>query len=109
VEKGRTRTGKEFGKKSSWYKRGGNEVVIFVPATPNLQLQKKYRKEVKREGFKIKVVEKAGIAIKRLLQKSDLFILRQCEREERKGPCNRESVICEIKGAFFWEDPDQDF
>ena len=34
----------KMGKKSSWYKRGGNEAVIFVPATPNLQLQKEYHK-----------------------------------------------------------------
>ena len=44
---------------------------MFVPATPNSQLQKKYQKQIGRQGFKIKVVEKAGIAIKRLLQKSD--------------------------------------
>jgi len=58
-------------KKNDWYKRGGNEAIIFLPATPNSQLQRKYQKEIKRQGFKIKVVEKAGIAIKRLLQRSD--------------------------------------
>ena len=25
-------------KRSKWYKKGGNEAVIFVPATPNSQL-----------------------------------------------------------------------
>ena len=87
----------------SWYKRGGNEAVIFVPATPNSQLQK-YQMEIKRQGFKIKVVKKAGVPIRRLLQKSDPFKPRQCEREdcqvcwtEGKGPCNRESVTYEIK------------
>ena len=90
--------------KSSWYKRGGNEAIIFVPATPNSQLQKKYQTEIKRQGFKIKEVEKAGVEIKRLLQKSDPFKPRQCGREdcqvcrtEGKGPCNRESVTYEIK------------
>ena len=93
-------------KKHSWYKRGGSESVMFVPATPNSQLQKKYQKEIERQGFKIKVVEKAGIAIKRLLQMSDPFKPRQCEREdcpvcrtEGKGPCSRESVTYEIKCA----------
>ena len=93
-------------KKHSWYKRGGSESVMFVPATPNSQLQKKYQKEIERQGFKIKVVEKAGIAIKRLLQKSDPFKPRQCEREdcpvcrtEGRGPCSRESVTYEIKCA----------
>ena len=30
-----------------------------MPATPNSQLWKKYQMEIKRQGFKIKVVEKA--------------------------------------------------
>ena len=52
-------------KKNDWYKRGGNEAVIFVPATPNSQLlQSKHQKEIKQQGFKIKVVEKAGIEIR---------------------------------------------
>ena len=59
-------------KKNDWYKRGGNEAFIFVPATPNSQLQRKYQKEIKPQGFKIKVVEKAGIAIKKL---------RDCSRD----------------------------
>ena len=92
-------------KKNDWYKRGGNEAVIFVPATPNSQLlQRKYQKEIKRQGFKIKVVEKVGIAIKRLLQRSDPCKPRQCEREDclvcrtdGKGPCDRQSVTYEIK------------
>ena len=91
-------------KKNDWYKRGGNEAVIFVPATPNSQLQRKYQKEIKRQGFKIIVVENASIAIKKLLQKSDPCKPRQCEREDclvctkdGKGPCDRQSVTCEIK------------
>ena len=71
----------KFGKKSSWYKRGGNEAVIFVPATPNSQLHKKYQTEIKRQVLKVKVVEKAGVAIKRLLQKFDPFKPRQCGQE----------------------------
>ena len=50
---------------------GTSWAVIFLPATPNSQLQRKYQKEIKRQRFKIKVVEKAGIAIKRLFQRSD--------------------------------------
>ena len=71
----------KIGKKSSWYKRGGK----VVPATPNSQLQKMYQTEIKRQGFRIKVVEKAGVAIKRLLQKSDPFKPRQCESIEIGG------------------------
>ena len=35
-------------KKSNWYKKSGNEAIIFVPATKNSQLQKRYQKEIKR-------------------------------------------------------------
>ncbi|XP_022810130.1 uncharacterized protein LOC111347144, partial [Stylophora pistillata] len=72
--------------------------------TPNSRLRKEYQTEIKQQGFNIKVVEKAGIAIKRLLQKSDPFKPRQCGREDcpvcstgGKGPCDRESVTYEIK------------
>ena len=34
-------------KRSNWYKKGGNEAVIFVPATPNSQLQRRHQKENK--------------------------------------------------------------
>ena len=67
-------------KGSNWYKKGRNEVVIFVPSMPNSQLQRKYQKEIKKQGFKTKVVEKAGAAIKRLLQRSDPFKSRKCEK-----------------------------
>ena len=103
MEEGRTRTRKGE-EENDWYKRGGNEVVIFVSATLNAQLQRKYQKEIRRQGFKIKVVEKAGIAIKRLHQRSDPCKPRQCEREDclvcrtgGKGPCDRQSVTFQVK------------
>ena len=34
-------------RKESWYKKEGNEAVIFVPATPRSQLQRRYQKEIK--------------------------------------------------------------
>ena len=93
-------------KRSNWYKKGGNEAVIFVPAKPNSQLQRRSQKEIKRQGFKIKVVEKAGVAIKKLFQRSDPFQSRKCERgdcpvcrEDGKGPCDRQSVTYNIKCA----------
>ena len=74
------------------WKRGGNLCT--------------YQKEIKLQGFKIKVVEKAGIAIKKLLQRSDPFKSRKCEREDcsvcredGKGPCDRQSVTYDVKCA----------
>ena len=52
------------------------------------------------------MVEKAGVAIKKLLQRSDPFKSRKCERghcpvckEDGKGPCDRQSVTYDIKCA----------
>ena len=58
------------------------------------EIQRRYQKEIKRQSFKIKVVEKAGVAIKKLLQ-------RHCPlcREDGKGPCDRQSVTYDIKCA----------
>ena len=93
-------------KRSNWYKKSGNEAVIFLQATPKSQLQKRYQEEIKRQGFKIKVVEKAGVAIKKLLQRSDPFKSWKCEREDcavcresGRGPCDWQSVTYEIKCA----------
>ena len=52
------------------------------------------------------MVEKAGVAIKKLLQRSDPFKSRKCEREDcpvrregGRGPCDRQSVTYEMKCA----------
>ena len=42
------------GKRGDWYKRGGDEAVIFVPATPGSQLQKKYHSKIRNQGYKDK-------------------------------------------------------
>ena len=48
--------------------------------------------------------EKAGVAIKKLLQGSDPFKSRKCERgdcpvcrEDGKGPCDRQSMTYDTK------------
>ena len=75
-------------------KRGGNFRTSYTEFTATEEVPKK---EIKQQGFKIKVVEKAGVAIKRLLQRSDPFKSRKCEREDclvcredGKGPCGRQ-------------------
>ena len=39
-------------KREDRYKKGGDEAVIFVPATPGSQLQKKYQREIKDQGLR---------------------------------------------------------
>jgi reverse gyrase len=54
-------------KKVNWYKKNGSESVIFVPATPGSQLQKEYQREVRSQGFKVSVFEKAGESLREML------------------------------------------
>ena len=44
-----------------WYKRGGFDTLIFVPATPGSQLKHRYMREIKETGFKVRVVEQSGL------------------------------------------------
>jgi len=84
-------------------KRGGNLCTIYTEFTATEEI---YLQEIKQQSFKIKVVEKAGVAMKKLLQRSDPFKSRKCERgdcpvcrEDGKGLCNRRSVTYDIKCA----------
>ena len=44
------------GRRESWYRKGGFDPVIFVPATPGSQLKNRYLEEIEGAGFKIKVI-----------------------------------------------------
>ena len=65
-------------KQRNWYKEGGFESVIFVPATPKSELARRFQEEVENSELKIKVVEKPGIKIKRILQRNDTSKRRIC-------------------------------
>ena len=57
-------------KRSNWYKQSRDEAVIFVPVKCKLnsQYRRGTRTKVKQQRFKIKVVKRTGVAIKRLFQ-----------------------------------------
>ena len=42
-------------KKEAWYKKGGCENVIFLPATPRSELKRRYEEEIKNTRYSIKV------------------------------------------------------
>ena len=101
--KTKERQNKKRQKKKTWYKEGGYNSVIFVPATPKSELKKMLDENVKDSGIKIKVVEKAGTNVKRILQRSDPFKERNCGREdcivcstEGKGPCKAADATYKI-------------
>ncbi|CAB4002887.1 Hypothetical predicted protein [Paramuricea clavata] len=49
------------------------------------QLQREYQREIRKLGFNIKVVEKAGNTLKRMLQRSDPFKLENCGKSVYNG------------------------
>ena len=47
-------------KKENWFKKKGEDTVIFIPATPNSELKKEFDRVIRKGEIKIKVVERAG-------------------------------------------------
>ena len=91
-------------KRRSWYRKGNYSSVIFVPATPESSLKRSLDEDVKKSGLRIRIVEKSGMRVKKVLQRSDPFKKRTCEREccfvcrtGGRGPCDSFGVTYEIK------------
>ena len=40
-------------KKGTWFKKGGYESVVFIPATLRSELKKKYENEIKKTDLEI--------------------------------------------------------
>ena len=74
----------------NWFRKGGFDTVIFVPAMPGSQLKLRYMREIKATDFKIKVVEQSGTTLKAMLQRSDPFKQRRC--------VNADCLLCRTDG-----------
>ena len=90
-------------RKREWFRKGGYESVMFVSATPNSALMKLIDEEVTSSGIKIKVVERAGIKLKKLLQKNDPNKRKECDEEacficstSNTGNCRKSGVTYDI-------------
>ena len=68
-------------KKRDWGTKGGYIAPIIVPATPNSELAKSLREIAESErdsGIRFKIVEKGGITIEKMLQKSNPTASGKC-------------------------------
>ena len=90
-------------KMKNCYKKGKYKTVMFIPATPNSILRKEVQSYIDRSGIKIKVAERAGTKVVRLLQKNDPFKPRECVNDNcmicktcKSGNCRSLGVINEI-------------
>ena len=77
-------------RRDNWFRKGGFDTVIFVPATPGSQLKLRYMREIKATDFKIKVVEQSRTTLKAMLQRSDPFKQRRC--------VNADCLLCRTDG-----------
>ena len=50
--------------KSTWFRKGGYQSVMFIPSTPGSQLMKRFQKEISQSRFGIQVVELSGRSLK---------------------------------------------
>jgi hypothetical protein len=75
-------------KKRDWYKNDDKyDSVMFVQPTEGGELRRKIQQIAKRNKVKVKVVERAGMTVKKMLQRSNPFGKDKCERPD--------CVVCE--------------
>ena len=92
-------------KKRDWFKAGSKyESVMFVQPTPGAVLKKKIQKVAKKNKVKMKVVEKAGSTMKSVLQRSDPYMDKRCNREScvvcthgKIGECWTRGCVYQLK------------
>ena len=91
-------------KKEDWYKTGGYESPIFIPATPNSELKRRLQNIINSTNQRIKIVERAGSSILNRLQRATVNEVNKCESEEclicdttGKGKCRKEGILYEIE------------
>ena len=73
-------------KSKNWYLTNGkHETVMFVNATPNEILKRKVEQSPKKRKIKVKVVERRGNTMKKMLQKSDPFRKLKCIEDMQRG------------------------
>lgn len=91
-------------KKKDWYKKDGNEAVMFIPSTPNSELRKEMQTYIDSSDSKIKVIERSGTKMIRLLQKNDPFNDTECRKDDcfvcttsKSGNCRTSGVIYKIE------------
>ena len=88
--------------KRNWSKKeGAVESVMFVQATENSELKNRIQISAKKNGLKIKVQERTGTKLKQILQRSDPFSKKRCNRETCEI-CKRElGNMCRVQGCVY--------
>ena len=95
-------TKKKKKKKMEWYTdKDKYESVMFVEETNGGILREEMQKIVRKNKLKIKIVEKAGMTVKRMIQRSNPFGVRNCERNDCKICELNNGVDCKTRGCVY--------
>ena len=97
-------------RKRDWYKDDKNyDSVMFVQPTEKSKLKNRIQQIARRNGVKLKVVEKAGQTVKKVLQRSNPFGKRVCGREDclvcqlgKPGDCRKRGCVYQLKCKEDW-------
>ena len=89
-------------KKRKWYSgREKCETVMFVEPTPESILKRKVQEVAKKNKIKVKVVERVGLTVKGMIQKSIPFSRMKCDR----GDCivceSNKDIDCRTRGCVY--------
>ena len=74
---------------------------MFVEATAGSELRKEVEKIVRKHRVRIKVVERVGTTVKRLLQKSNPFQRQECGRDRCVVCASGCGVDCRTRGVVY--------
>ena len=88
-------------KRTAWFRSDGcSDAVFFVEATPDGKLAEDCQRTFKEAGLNVKVVEKSGSAMKRLIVKSNPFKKKSCERNTCYV-CDNYEVNCKKREVVY--------
>ena len=76
-------------------------VVTYLQATPGSELAKKIQTLMKRLKIKMKIVERTGVTIKGLLQRSNPFGVNHCNRGTCRLCEEGNEVECRSRGCVY--------
>ena len=89
-------------KKEHWYKGDDKyDSVMFVQPTVGSKLKREVQRIAKRNEVRVKVIEKAGLTMKKALQRSDPYQKRKCERADCAVCEHGKAGECRIRGCGY--------
>ena len=93
-------------KRRTWFSRNGYyETVMFVEPTENSELRVRVEQAAKKHKVKVKVLEKSGTTVKKLIQKSNPFGNMLCERQQCVVCYNEDvdtgNINCRTRGCVY--------